>query len=282
MRKRVVTVFAAMLATFIVTACSGPSGLPPAKEGTLLRKIQDRGKLIVGVKYDVPTFGYLNPQTSALEGFDPAIGREIAAYIFGDPNKVEFKEAVTKDRIPFLKDGTVDVVLSTFTISEERLKQVDFSIVYYVSGDRLLVSVDSPIRTIADLDGRKVAANKGSGIIDQLTTRTKAEIVVVNNASEGVQALLNRQADAMTGDDIAMFGTALRNPGLKVVGPPISISPLGAGVAKGHPELLEVVNTVITNVKSSGKWKAIWKAEIGDKLGIATIPDPPDDDWRKQ
>ncbi len=281
MRKGVFTVFVAMLVTFIVSACAGPSGLPPAKEGTLLRKIQDRGRLIVGVKYDVPTFGFVNPQTNVLEGFDPAIGREIAAYIFGDPNKVEFKEAITKNRIPFLKDGTVDVVLSTFTINEDRLKEVDFSIVYYVSGDRMLVSVDSSIRTIADLDGRKVAANKGSGIIDRLKKQTKAEIVEVNNASEAVQVVLNRQADVMTGDDIAMFGIAMRNPGLKIVGPPISIEPLGAGVAKGNPELLEVVNTVIKNLKSSGKWKALWKAEIGDKLGIVTIPDPPDDDWRK-
>src|SRR5574341_665116 len=175
MHKGVFKVCVVVLLTSIVTACSGPSGLPPAKEGTLLRKIQDRGKLIVGVKYDVPTFGYLNPKTNTLEGFDPAIAREIAAYIFGNPNKVEFKEAVTKNRIPFLKDGTVDVILSTFTINEERLKEVDFSFVYYVSGDRLLVSKDSPIRTVADLDGRKVAVNKGSSSMDRLRAQTKAE-----------------------------------------------------------------------------------------------------------
>lgn len=280
MRKGFFTVFVAMFVMLVASACAAPSGLPPAKEGTLLRKIQDRGRLIVGVKYDVPTFGYLNPKTNTLEGFDPAVAREIAAYIFGDPNKVEFKEAVTKNRIPFLKDGTVDVILSTFTINEDRLKEVDFSIVYYVSGDRMLVPLDSTIRTIADLDGRKVAANRGSGVVDRLTKQTKAEIVLVNNASEALQTVLNRQADVMTGDDIAMFGLAISNPGLKIVGPPISIEPLGAGVAKGNPELLEVVNTVIKNLKSSGKWKTIWKAEIGDKLGIATIPEPPDDDWR--
>src|SRR5574341_1367158 len=164
-----------ILVSIAVTACGSPSALPLAKEGTLLRKIQDRGKVIVGVKYDVPTFGYLNSKTNTLEGFDPAVAREIAAYIFGNPNKVEFKEAVTKDRIPFLKDGTVDVILSTFTINEERLKEVDFSFVYYVPGDRLLVSKDSPIRTVADLDGRKVAVNKGSSSMDRLRAQTKAE-----------------------------------------------------------------------------------------------------------
>src|SRR6266849_6914501 len=107
----------------LLNAC-GNSAMPLAREGTLLRKIQDRGKLIAGVKYDLPTFGYLNPQSNRIEGFDPAIAREIAAYLLGDPNKIEFKEAITKNRIPFLKDGTVDLIVSTMTITEERLKDV--------------------------------------------------------------------------------------------------------------------------------------------------------------
>ncbi len=281
MRKGLVALFVAMLVTFIVTACSGPGGLPPAKEGTLLRKIQDRGKLIVGVKYDSPSFGVLNQQTGNVEGFDAAIGREIAAYIFGDPNKIEFKEAVTQNRIPFLKDSTVDVILSTFTITEERLKDVDFSIVYYVQGNRLLVRKDSPIQSIADLDGKKVAVNKGASQIDMFR-KQNAELVLVNNASEALEKLLNREVEAMQGGDIALYGWLLEYPQLKAVGPRLTPEYLGAGVAKGHPESLEVVNTVIKNLKTSGKWKAVWKAEIGDKFGIATIPDPPDDDWRNQ
>lgn len=281
MHKRIVALFVAMLVTFIVTACGAPSGLPPAKEGTLLRKIQDRGRLIVGVKYDLPTFGYLNPQTQVLEGFDPAVAREVAAHIFGDPSKVEFKEAASKDRIPFLKSGTVDLILASMTINEERLKEIDFSIVYYLSGRRLLVAIDSPLKGIADVDGKKVATSKGSSTVPILKKLTKAEVVEFNTYAEAVTALLDKQVDAVGTDDITLYGLAAANRGLKIVGAPYSDDPSGAGVAKGNPELLEVVNTVIKNLKSSGKWKTIWKAEIGDKLGITTIPEPPGDDWRK-
>src|SRR5574341_1069327 len=270
-----------ILVSIAVTACGSPSALPLAKEGTLLRKIQDRGKVIVGVKYDVPTFGYLNSKTNTLEGFDPAVAREIAAYIFGDPNKVEFKEAVTKDRIPFLKDGAVDVILSTMTITEERMKEIDFSVVYYIADTRLLARKDNPILHSFGIASTKVAANKGSGTVPLLGSIPQVEVVQVTNASEGMQLLLTRQVDAMAGDDIALFGLALQNPELQVVGTALASEPLGAGVAKGNPELLDVVNTVIKNLKSSGKWKAIWKTEVGDKLGILTIPEPPADEWQK-
>lgn len=281
MRKGVFTISVAMLVTLIVTACGGPSRLPPAKEGSLLRKIQDRGKLIVGIKYDTPSFGLVDPRTGRVEGMDADIGREIAAKIFGDPNKIEFVEAVTQNRIPFLKAGTVDVILATFTITEDRLKEVDSSVVYYVQGARLLVPNESSIKTMADLDGKKIASKKGSGAVDTFTKQTAAQVVQVDNYDQQLQLLLNHDVDAINGNDITLYGFALEHPAFRVVGPQFSKEYLGAAVAKGHPELLEVVNTVIRDLKSSGKWKTIWKAEIGDKFGIATIPDPPDDDWRQ-
>jgi ABC-type amino acid transport substrate-binding protein len=128
--KRIGFLLIALLALGLVGAqCAAPptptptpplpeaKGLPKAPEGTLLRKIQDRGKLTAGVKYDVPTFGYLNPTTNQLEGFDVDLVKYIANYILGDPNAVEFKQAVSKDRIPFLQGGVVDIIASTMTIN---------------------------------------------------------------------------------------------------------------------------------------------------------------------
>src|SRR5574341_395936 len=218
-RKGIFTVFVAMFAMLVASACAAPSGLPPAKEGTLLRKIQDRGRLIVGVKYDVPTFGYLNPKTNTLEGFDPAVAREIAAYIFGDPNKVEFKEAVTKNRIPFLKDGTVDVILSTFTIDDDRLKEVDFSAVYYVTGQRLLVAKDSPIKGLTEIDtNKKIGSAKGSTSVANLRKQARAQVVEFDTYSQATQALIARQLDAVSTDDVILYGLALVNPATKVIG----------------------------------------------------------------
>ncbi len=276
---KIVAALGLVLTLILVAACAQSSGgLPLAVEGTLLRKIQDRGKLIVGVKYDTPSFGVLDQRTGKVEGIDADIAREIAAYIFGDPNRIEFKEAVTANRIPFLKDGTVDVILATFTITEDRLKEVDSSIVYYVEGQRLLVSKDSPIQTMSDLDGKKIAVKKGSGAVDIFTKQTAAQVVQVANYDEQLKLLLDQKVDAINGNDITLYGFTLDHPGFKVVGPKFSNEYLGAAVAKGHPELLQVINTVIKNMKTSGKWKAVWKSNIGDKFGIAVIPDPPADE----
>ncbi len=270
-----------LITTLVVAGCgSTPSGVPQAKAGTLLRKIQDRGRLIVGVKYDTPGFGFLNPQANKVEGFDPAVAREVAAYIFGDPSKVDFKQAVTKDRETNLQNGTFDLVLATMIITEERAKLVDFSIVYYQSGPRLLVNKDSPIKSIADVDGKKVGLSTNSAYIPVLAKMTKAIPVQFDTPGALAEQLLKQNIEAVTANDITLYGLALANPGLKIVGTQFSQEFFGAGVAKGNPEFLDAVNTVITNLKTSGKWKTIWKTEIGDKYGIATVPEPPPDNWK--
>jgi putative glutamine transport system substrate-binding protein len=270
-----------VLLLLVMAAGCGPTGVPRAREGTLLRKVQDRGRLIVGVKHGHPTFGYRDPKTHAVNGFDPAVGREIAAHIFGEQERVEFTETITRDRIPFLQSGRVDVVLSTMTITEERLKQIEFSVVYYVAGQRLLVPKGSPIKGVADLDGKRVATTRDSTAELNLRKQNGVKVVLFDTHSEGVQALLRGEVDAESTDDTTLYGLALLNPGLEVVGAPFSYEPYGAGIASGHPEFLELVNSVIRKLKTSSRWKEIWKAEIGERLGIFTTPEPPPDDWRR-
>ncbi len=270
-----------LLLLTLVAACA-PGGAPRAPDGTLLRKIQDRGKMIAGVKFDQPTFGYRNPQTQQLEGFDVAVAHEVAAYLFGDASKVEFKEAQSKDRIPFLKDGTVDVVLATMTINDERLKDVDFSVVYYVAGQRLLVSKGSSITGIADTGGKKVGTVRSSTSATNLAKFAGVEIVLFDAYADAVKALAANQVDAVSTDDTILYGFVYQNPELQVVGAQFSYEPYGASVQKNQPALLNAVNTVVKNLKTSGKWQTIWKNEIGDKLRILTIPNPPADDWHKQ
>jgi len=283
MRRFLIVIVMAM--AMLVTACAGesqaPAGLPKAKEGTLLRKIQDRGMLIVGTRTDSPTFCYQNPQTKQLEGFDIAMAREIAAYIFGDPNKVEFKTLTSAERIPMVKSGAVDLVIATMTITEERLKEVDFSVVYYVAGQRLLVPQASSIKGLTDVDGKKVGAVKGSTSAANLRKATKAQVVEFDSWTDAVKAMLNQQVDAVSTDDTILYGLQTANPGTKVVGSQFSYEPYGMALLKNEPDFLNAVNTVIKNVKSSGKWKTIWQAEVGNKVGITVAPEPPGDEWKK-
>ncbi|MBI5033131.1 MAG: transporter substrate-binding domain-containing protein [Chloroflexi bacterium] len=270
------------LLAIIITACSStPAGIALAANGTLLRKIQDHGRLVAGVRFDVPTFGRLNADTRQVDGFEAAIAREIAAYIFGDPNKIDFKEALTATRQDELKKGTFDIILSTVIITEDRLKDIDFSMPYYRSGMRLLVTNNSAIKSTADLNDKKVGTSKGGVFVAWLKANTKATVVEYDTPALSAQDLLKGNIDAIGNNDALLFGLQVGNPGTKVVGVHATTDYFGVGVAKNNPELLNVVNTVIKDLKTSGKWKTIWKTEVGDKIGVAIAPEPPGDDWKK-
>jgi putative glutamine transport system substrate-binding protein len=274
----VVIVVAGLLAACAPVGPAAKSALPKAKEGTLLRKIQDRGKIVVGVKFDVPMFGLLNPTTNKVEGFDVDIAKEIAAYIFGDPNAIEFKEAVSKNRIPFLQDGTVDIIISTMTINAEREQQIDFSVVYYLAGQSLLVPKNSAITGLKDLAGKKVGTAKGSTSEKNIRQfAPQADVQLFDGYAEAVAAMDAGRLDAVTTDDNILIGFQSKESNKwKLVGGQFTKEPYGIGLPKNQPELVEAVNKVVKDLKASGKWKEIYKKNIP-----ADPPDVPIDDWRK-
>ena len=106
------------------------------------------------MKFDVPPFGFKNPQTDAVEGFDVDLGQAIADELGVEAN---FIEAISDNRIPFLVDGTADLILSTMTITTDRDAEIDFSTPYYIASGRVLVPVDSDITGVEDLPGRPCA-----------------------------------------------------------------------------------------------------------------------------
>lgn len=254
------------------------SPLPKAAEGTALRRIQDRGRLIAGVKYDVPTFGYLNPQTNQLEGFDVELAKGIANYIFGDPEAIEFKQAVSRDRVPFLEQDVVDIIASTMTINAEREQQIDFSRPYYVAGQSLLVPKNSPITGINDLSGKTVATVTGSTSEQNIREKApNAQVVLFPTYSEAVQAMDSGRADAVTTDDIILYGYVKQSPDkYKVVGGQFTVEPYGIGVKKGNQELLEAVNNALTAMMADGRWAQIYQ----NNLPVETVPTTPPLDWR--
>lgn len=274
----ILTVFSILVSACGSAATPAPAqkGLPLEADGTLLRKIQDRGKIIVGVKYDVPMFGLLNPTTNKLEGFDVDIAHEIANYIFGNPDAIEFKEAVSKNRIPFLQDGTVDIIISTMTINADREQQIDFSVVYYLAGQSLLVPKNSAITGIQDLAGKKVGTAKGSTSENNIRAKApQADVQLFDGYAEAVAAMDAGRLDAVTTDDNILIGFQAKEPDKwKLVGGQFTKEPYGIGIAKGHPELVEAVNKVVKDLKASGKWVELYKKNIP-----AEAPAPPDDNW---
>ena len=259
------------------TAGGGP--LPQAAAGTALRKVQDRGKIIVGVKYDVPTFGYLNPITNKLEGFDVDLAKGIAKYIFGKEDAIEFQQAVSANRIPFLQNDTVDLIASTMTANAERAQQIDFTRTYYVAGQALLVPANSAITGVKDLGGKTVCSVQGS--TSEKNVREKApqgtNIVLFQTYSECVQAMDAGRADAVTTDDNILLGFVKQSPNkYKVPDERFTIEPYAMGVKKGNKELLDAVNAALEGMIKDGTWAKLYAANLPG----AKVPNPPPTNWQ--
>ena len=120
---------------------SAPLAMP---SGSTMAAIKRRGRLIAGVSADTWKLGAWNPLDRQIEGFDIDMLHAVAKAILGDPNKIEFKSATTRTRIPMVKEEVVDVALATITMTPERAKEVDFSDVYFVTGPAVGVRKDSP------------------------------------------------------------------------------------------------------------------------------------------
>jgi len=244
-----------------------PASLPrpmAMPDGSTMKKIQDRGRLIVGVSQDKFAIGYLNPLTNELEGFDIEMAKAITRAIFGDERKLQIVSVSSAERIPLLKAGQVDMVISTFTINAARKQEINFSEVYYLSGQKVLVAKDSPAASIADLSGQRVCAPKGSTSAKNIVlANPQAKLVETVEFTDCLVLLQLGQVEAISTDDVILAGLAKQDPLTKVVGPNFTAEPYGIGMAKEQPDLVRFVNGVLVQIKGDGTWKRIYDKWFG-------------------
>jgi ABC-type amino acid transport substrate-binding protein len=243
---------------------AGGGGAETAEEfdpSTLPGQIQEKGEITIGVKYDVPPFGFQNPQTDQVEGFDVDLGRAVAEKLGVEP---KFIEAISDNRIPFLMDGTADLILSTMTINAERAQEIDFSEPYYIATGRILTTTDSPIQGLEDLAGRKVCTALGSTYEETIREQApKADLKLVDSYSECLELIQNGAVDAVSTDDVILTGMIIQDDTLHMVGDELTTEPYGAGIKKGETEMVEVVNGVLEEMKQDGRWQEIYDKWVG-------------------
>ena len=256
----------------------GGGGSEPAADvekfdaGTPLGDIQEKGEIVIGVKYDVPPFGFNNPNSGKVEGFDVDLGQAVADKLGVEP---KFIEAISDNRIPFLEDGTADLILSTMTINEERVGQIEFSDPYYIAKGRILVKKDnSEITGVDTLAGKNVCTALGSTYEATLKKQAPdAKLKLVDSYSECLESLQNGSVDAISTDDVILTGMIIQDDSLKLVGDELSQEPYGAGIKKGNTELQDFVNTTFSEFKEDGRYDKTYDKWVGQYTG--TQADPP-------
>src|SRR5918996_14932 len=232
---------------------------------TTLGKIQRRGEITIGVKFDVPPFGFENPQTNEVEGFDVDIGRFIAAELRVEPKLIE---AISDNRIPFLERGTVDLILSTMTINAERDLEIDFSEPYYIAQGRILVPQGSDIKGLEDLAGNSVCTALGSTYEETIREEAPdADLKLVDTYSECLELLQNEAIDAISTDDVILTGMIIQDDSLEMVGDPLTTEPYGVGIKDGDKQMKDFVDGVLAKVEEDGRWEETYQKWVGRHIG---------------
>ena len=243
--------------------------------GSTMARIQKAGTIKVGVKYDQPGFGLKNPTTNVVEGFDVEIAKPIVAPI-GKNVKIEYVESVSKNREPFLQDGTVDMVVATYTINDARKQVVDFAGPYFVAKQDIMVKSDNiEIKDVTDLDGEKVCTVKGSTSEKNLVAKApKAAVTLFDTYSQCAEALTDGRVVAVTTDNTILAGLVEASGGaFKLVEAPFSDEPYGIGVKKDDDAFRAFINDRLEEIYANGDWAKAFAATLG-KIGLKT-PEPP-------
>lgn len=250
------------LIIMLVAAGCGSSG-----ETDTLEAIKKRGKLVAGVKYDTKLFGLQDPATGQVEGFDIDMAKALAKKILGDETKLELKEVTSKTRIDMLRNGDIDIIIATMTITEERKEQVDFSDVYFEAGQSLLVKKGSAITGLESLgEGTKVLTVKGSTSAQNIREKAPdAEILEFENYQDAFTALKAGQGDALTTDNAILLGMQQQDPNYELVGGNFTDEPYGMAIKKGNPEFVKTVNDLLNEMKESGEYDRLYEQWMGVK-----------------
>ncbi|WP_197321964.1 glutamate ABC transporter substrate-binding protein [Saccharomonospora sp. NB11] len=259
-------------------SCDPTASLSPSSQiapSSTMAKIRERGHLVVGVDQNSFLFGFSDPETGDLHGFDIDIAREVARSLLGDPKAVKFKAISSAQRISALQNGEVDIVVRTFSITCERLEQINFSSVYYVAGQRVLVSADSTVRDLSDLGGKRVCATHDStSLINIAASKAEPVPVAVDDWSDCLVLLQQGQVAAISTDDTILAGMRAQDrTSTKIVGDRFTEEYYGIGIPKGNEDMVRYVNSVLERVRG-GAWQESYNRWLREDLGPASPPQP--------
>ena len=257
----------ALIPVLILSAAillSGCGSTPSASSGSGsgdgtpadIKAVKDRGVIKVGVKVDVPKFGFKDPATGKVDGMEIDIARAIAKKILGDETKIEVQPVTAKTRGPLLDNGEVDYVIATFTVTDERKKSYNFSEPYFQDGVALMVKKSSGITDLAGLNGKKIgvaqSATSKQALLDEAKKdNLKLEFLEFGTYPEIKTALDSGRIDCFSVDGAILAGYLDDSTVIL----PARYSPQLYGIAskKGNDALTKAANDTIAEMKASGE-----------------------------
>ncbi len=245
-----------LTATLGLAACgdSGSSSAPGAGD-----------TLKVGIKFDQPGMGL--KAGANYTGFDVDVAKYVAKEL-GKEGKVEFSEAPTPQRETLIKNGQVDYIVGTYSITDKRKADVSFAGPYFIAGQDLLVRTNETAITGPDtLTGKKLCSVKGSTPAQKVKEKyPNVQLQEYDTYSKCVEELVAGTVDALTTDNTILAGYASQpqyKGKLRLIGKPFSTEKYGVGLKKGDVEFCNKVKTALEKMISSGEWQNAVDTNLG-------------------
>lgn len=238
---------------------------PVVVNATYLEELQEKGQIVVGVKTDVPELSYYDEKTGEWSGLEVELAYNIGCELFG-VNRSELGDRVklvgvtVADREEKLKNGDIDLMLATYTKTQERAKVFALSDSYYTSYIGLMVRYtpeDSNslgtknIKSLADLDGKIVGVARNSttrhDMVEYIATANQLKVNPQFTSYSSYEALYKA---LKKGDiDVIAVDVSILNgyddASTKILPDRFAGQHYGAAVLPENAKLLDVVNKVI-------------------------------------
>lgn len=265
-----------LLAVTTLTAC-GSGGGGPNPNPALVPGVTPGGKLTIGIPFDEPGIGVKSGDSYS--GFDVETATYVAKSLGVPPANITWVQATGADREQLLTTGGADLIVSTYSITDQRKQVIDFAGPYFTAAQDLLVRRnEEEITGPETLTGKVLCTVGGTTSVANIVQRYQGRVTVkeLPTYTDCVKALAASQVDAVTTDDVILAGYAAESQYrgvLKVVGKGFSTESYGIGLRKGNTALRDQVNAALKQYVDDGSWEKaldITVAPSGYRL-----PDPP-------
>lgn len=234
-----------------------------------IAKIKKSGKVVIGYRESSDPISYIvggKPLGYAVDICNN-FANELKKDLKLPALKVEYKAVTSSTRIPEMLAGNIDMECGTTTNSIQRQQQVSFSTNYFATEVRMVVKASSPIKSLADLNGKAVVTTQGTTSDKYIKMGEKGEKINVNNVygkdhSDSFAMVASGRAAAFVMDDNILAGLVAKssNPkDFKIVGPVLSSEPYGIMLPKDDAAYKAIADRVVTGMWKNGQIAALYK-----------------------
>ena len=212
------------------------------------------GKLTMSTNAAFPPYE-MTTDSGELEGIDIDVAAAVAEKLGLElqVDDMDFDAALLA-----AQNGKSDMVMAGVTVTDERLKVMDFSDTYAGGIQAIIVAEGSDIATADDLSGKAIGTQRGTtGYLYCTDDFGEENVIAYDDGLTAVQALNNGQVDAVVIDNAPAQEFVAANPGLKILDTAYAQEDYAIGVAKGNTQLLDAINGALEELQDDGTLQAI-------------------------